>query len=718
MLHPSLDPRLTAQAPNNCNCNEPITVDDFSSTLTVLIAQNGLPANQVSNRCFRVLNTLIINQNYTFSNCEFIMLPGSRIEVLPTRRLTINNSSLLHGCSRMWRGIVLNAGNAIAGTDGGIIDFESSVIRDAENAVTASHFSRIRFVNNRFTNNYIGLRTLSNANLQFVQTLNNTPGDLTGNIFQFDPAFPYLPYVNVTDPVVNRPLAGIQLESTIFLFFGNNAGGNRNQIRGTRWGIRAFACTGIGLESFDINALSGAGSAGVISPVQQSNTGIFIQSSLDMNVRFNNIMQVRNGVVAFRNGNGRVYFDNDIQAETFGIFETVNSGTSWGQQNTISAATCIREGGFIAQFNQMTNQWNGSVDFSDNDLTTSRDFGILYESNSGLFLMRFNRITSSYSLENRAVGIMLRNCGINATGRVWENRITLPTVGPRFSTGIASQNMFATRIQDNLVKGNTSGGQNFTIGNGIQQFNSGRMRYCCNTLDNTSNGFGFNLANPNLGWFTTSFNRHSSGLTFGGNATISQQLNTGNNWTNAVTSIDALYPASTAVATSNAPLRMAPTLIPNMLALPMGWIIFAGNNDAVCSPATCNETNPANDPDPTTLTGFDMLAFVPGSTNAAYVQRSNHQSFLYQRLSSNSNLLGQNAQVDQFYANAQSGYIGALHNLKANWLNQFGIPTNLATAFQTAQSNLDAGFVTGQSLFAAYLAAPTPAAKQQALIGL
>jgi hypothetical protein len=708
--------KIYAQQPNNCTCIEPVIAGETS--ISTLVGQGTLPPNQAINLCIQVTTSLFIDQDYTFSRCEFIMLPGSQIYVQPGIRLTINDDSELHGCDRMWRGIFLMPGDRSTGTEGGIFDFENSMIRDAEDAVLANDLTIIRLVNNRFFNNFIGLRTRP-GNLQFVRTLNNSADDIRQNTFSFETTFPYLKYFSYNDPIA-RPLAGIQLESTIFLFIGDDfsGGANQNFIYRTRWGIRLFNCTGIGLNSFEIIGLSGASvTPGAIDPVAQPNTGILMSGCSDINIMFNLIEKVRNGVVANSNTFGRIYLSNVIQAESFGIYGARNRGLSWGQQNSIISATCMREGGFMAEFDPVIGQYNGSVDFTDNNLTTTRDFGILYESSAGVLFLRNNQITSNM-FDYRPIGIMLRNCR-NVNGRVWENNIELPFLGPKFATGIRSENMFGTRIQDNIVKGNVPPGTfNYSISTGIAQTNSGRMRYCCNTVDNSNLGFNFNLANPGLRWFTTDFNNHSSGLVFGANATITKQLNTGNDWSGTNLNVDALYPGTSLAAQTNAPLKMDPSLMPNLNSFPMGWIDFLANNDALCSPTTCDGNNPLQDPDPNSLDDFDLRAFVPISTDADYVQASNHQSLLYQRMLTSANLTGQNSLADQFFADAQNGYIGALHQLKTGMLNLLSTPTTFLPTYQLANSSMSSGMSSGQLLFQNYQFAGTPAASQLALNAL
>ncbi len=140
------------------NCNRLLSNIATSSPIGPQCSAPGLvvswPPNSLSNATIIVENELIIDKNYTFRSCEFIMRPNSKITVTNGSTLRITgsstNQSWLHGCTALWEGINV-------GGNGRIITFNTR-FQDAITAINATENARMRLAAVTMANNGIGVQ--------------------------------------------------------------------------------------------------------------------------------------------------------------------------------------------------------------------------------------------------------------------------------------------------------------------------------------------------------------------------------------------------------------------------------------------------------------------------------------------------------------------------------------------------------------------------------
>lgn len=97
----------------------------------------------------QVNKTIIINGNYTFTNCTFKMNPGAEIIVNGTRTLTLNGGNY-SGVCKLWKGITVQTN--------GILSLNNSVtLSDALYAVEMKANSTVNSNDASFINNIVGI---------------------------------------------------------------------------------------------------------------------------------------------------------------------------------------------------------------------------------------------------------------------------------------------------------------------------------------------------------------------------------------------------------------------------------------------------------------------------------------------------------------------------------------------------------------------------------
>lgn len=134
---------------NTCNLNNSFIIPENINTSTELSAL--LNSNIILDVCLIIQNDLLINNDFTFSNCVVTVLAGKEISVENvTGRLSLINNTIVKGCNKMWKGI----------NNAGELNISNSEIRDAQIGVLANRQpnSRTNLFFAIFKNNFIGLK--------------------------------------------------------------------------------------------------------------------------------------------------------------------------------------------------------------------------------------------------------------------------------------------------------------------------------------------------------------------------------------------------------------------------------------------------------------------------------------------------------------------------------------------------------------------------------
>lgn len=696
-------PTLPAQ---NCNCSSGINLTGTAISLNALVNAGTLPSGSYNGPCISVPAnaTLTIDIPYQFSGTTFNMGANAQILVAAPNKLTISNNSVLQGCGALWRGITLapETLNPLA-IPGGQLDMSQSVLQSAEIGIFAQNQSKIRLADNTFTNNYISLRVTG-----FVPFINfGNPAEFEDNTFTADAN-----YIAPGYDAVTSPLAAIHFDNATTFFIGQDFANPPtviNTIRNVRRGIMADNSFGLGLYGLQISDLTGLVSA----PEQSNRVAVRINNSRNINVKYCNIfgtsVQARpwHGIVTFGNsGHKQIYHDNSIVvAGTTGIYVNGLSSpaTEVDMQNNYVFAhqPCI----------QVLNFANGngnSLFLNKNSLFSRVGAGFILQNVDAPYRVHDNDISTAL-LSSTTLGTIFQCDG---RGDVYKNNFNMITEDDAvFILLVGFSNN--CKIYENTLYGDASN-PNGLFDAGIFTANCTNLIYCCNSVDNTTYGTAFNFSNNDVRFYTTQYGTHDSALYFQPAATLNAQINTGNNWAGATTSLDAFYPGDVATAIFNAPFRTNPANITATKIEPAGWFQLLGT-DPSCSETSTVSCDDLNLPTSfTELTSTDLTALTPANYSNEDVLRFEQKRQLYRKLKENPTLVNWNNDVSDFYDDSQNNIVGAMYEVDKAWRNLFRASATLSASYETLVGQWDDLNDEVADIYAAYPTATL--AEQTALL--
>jgi hypothetical protein len=637
----------------------------------------------LSGACVNVSGTLIINDDFTFDNCEFIMEPGAEIIVLPSTLLTINNQTVLRGCEYMWRGITLRAQARL--------NMENSTVMDAQYAIQVTGtYPWIRLVGNTFDANYVGFY-VPLYNFQIVMSTG-------GNNFkdnQFINQSSYLPpFSGQTPNPGTSPYAGIFLNYIGNLTIGNpNNNSIQNSFDGLRHGI-------IDYKGY-LNRYSGCTMTN-IDAAWPEGIGVQILGSLGrINVHYCTMEQVRSGIQAVQHRTLSIKYNN-IDVTSANSFNAYDAGISLSsgnrdvliESNAITGANCIQLG--------LSNNGTYPVDIKANTLKPQW-YGInTWLVNGKLNIVEGNTIYMDYPDANPCYthGIVaLENAGPMSVN---ENALSYVGIDPTCGTGIWIQDCLNGQVVGNSI---TAGAGTESSGAGILVANSPNHLYCCNALDLLDYGVSFFGMCNDTKLSNTLFGDHFTALQLS-DALISPQIHNGNDWTGANTTWDAVFWGDN----NEIPLSefiTDPDLLPNGYtqiyvpsgAQPSDWFIFDEESITTCEEwETIGEycgndpyylTEDPNEFDELTASDLQALDTLQGTDTIAAVLKWEAQRYLYAKLTHNPWLINWNQAVDSFYTDAQTDLLGQFHAVETGIRQLFFEPDSLESAYQEVWEVLD-----------------------------
>lgn len=586
---------------------------------------------------------------------------------------------MLQGCGALWQGITLapETLNPLA-IPGGQLDMSNSSLLEAEIGILAQNQSKIRLVNNTFTNNYISLRVTG-----FVPFINfGNSAEFKDNTFTANAS-----YLAPTYDAVTSPLTAIHFINATTFFIGQdfaNPPTVTNTINRVRRGIMIDNSFGLGIYGLQIFDLTGI----VNLPTQSNQVAVRISSSRNINVKYCNIFgtttQTRpwHGIVTFGNsGHKQIYHDNTISVRgTRGIYVTGLSfpSTEVDMQNNqiIANQTCIDVDNFA--------NGNGSRLFLNKNLLYPRNSrGFNLQNIGAPYSIYDNDVTSTLSVVSP--GAIFQSTG---RGDVFKNRINMATDD---DNAIAIFNLGQTsncKIYENTFYGNAAN-PNGLFDIGINTAAGNNIIFCCNSVDNTTYGTQFNFANSDVRFYTTQYGTHDSALYFPPATTLNAQNNTGNNWAGATTSLDAYYNGTLNQAQANAPFRTNPANINSTLISPIGWFFLFGTDPS------CAETSTITCDDLDLPTGFTELTpdDLAGLSAANYdnedVLRFEQKRQLYRKLKENPGLVSWNTDVTTFYNASANNFVGAIYGVDDAWRNLFAASASLSASYESLTADLE-----------------------------
>ena len=306
--------------------------------------------------------------------------------------------------------------------------------------------------------------------------------------------------------------------------------------------------------------------------------------------------------------------------------------------------------------------------------------GFYFQSIGAPYGVRDNTVTSVAS--QTSTGFIFQCTG---RGDVFSNEINMTTsvATTAFTIGQSSN----CKIHENTFYGNASNA-NGLFDSGINTANCTNVIYCCNSVDNTTYGTKFNFANGNTRFYTTQYGVHDTALYFPPAAMLNSQLNTGNTWANATTTIDAYYNGTLNQAINNAPFRTNPVNITATQILPQGWFILQGT-DPSCSATTILPCDTLNLPASFTgITWEDYIGLSSVNAGNEYALRFEQKRQLYRKLKENPTLATWDSTISSFYNTSSNNIIGGLYEVDEAWRNLYTASASLRQSYEPLAEQL------------------------------
>lgn len=480
--------------------------DQFSE----LIAMGAFPQNGTISGLDIVVNgSFILDENFTYNNCQFYFEPGAELIVRSPGNITIVRSTL-QGCSRMWKGITVE-GTGVNNR----FNFQRNTITDAYHALTMLDGCHIVQGTNVFDANYIGIFSPAAST---VKTHFGSP--VTGS--QFVSYKPMLPAYQGQPFWAASTFAGIQVfdltslivtESSFFPFLGISATNLFDRVQN---GI-IFQNTNLGIIGNEFRNIQDFGIEGERCNIVRANENSFtdvpqavsLQSSMgaDVVLQGNNYTDPTSPTV----GVGQMIIVTGLTDSSVKIIG-----------NTCSVDNLNSVGISLNSCSNMT-----EVNVLDNSIMCSSF------SNGSISLTNVSKLEGSpANVTNNTVMI---NCLLASHGLRLTNTNSFAVLDNHVSVNTnASQSSMLTFINssDCLVSDNTvTNNQGTNVYGYITNSSLGNI-YCCNTSTNTKRGFDFRGPCNNTDLKSSVLDNNDIGL-YLWNAELGPQVLGGNLWQGA-----------------------------------------------------------------------------------------------------------------------------------------------------------------------------------------
>ena len=665
-----------------------IQTTPLGTTLSSLVANNELPASQLTNTCLAIAGRLIVDVNYSITGGQVRMQPGAEIVIPSGSQLTlqgINQNRGIHGCEQMWHAI------RVLGT----LNMSNCRVEDAAKAVQvepAANFQQVTadITATTFNRNHIGVYLPPSTAGFFPFHLPNL--NVNGCTFETDysvsgsllpPANPLPPQAEVGPPV------------TEFLGYPN---------------VQEIGY--IGILTNDLGSTNAT-----ISP----NTFRNLLHGHVHNTTFTSV-RVENSTFDDIKGTGvyglearlEVYDNNMTNCGTYGVFSRRLAGDTEVNGNDIDGANL---GVYLLRCESARN-----IDVLDNDITDFTNQGIIatYMENNfdvsrnilsgasdadglrGIYVTGDGTTEDSPSLnrfmvDNDISADSLTNGGITMSSlpgtEVARNQVVSNITDKPYIYISSSSN---TIVADNNLEG---GSTDWLYGNGVNIVASPNVKASCNEVRNVSQPLSFSLdcgctdimdpatCTEIIGnrLYAPGNGENYKGLLLR-NAMVSQQERTGNEWygvaaTDPANVHDATFIGDpfTAFAsefithTNNIPYY------PQKIDGPGSWFGIEAGEFCDCESDCLNGGSGGG------------IAFAEGVaqeeyyTNVAGAQWV-AERHLYRQLAENT-ALHTNGTLDSFYLDRQAHPIGAFYDAEQAIRND--LPLTLAEKTQLEQLQAD-----------------------------
>ncbi len=679
-ITPAVAGMYTCTIINNNGCSITISLALVVNPCAVgTVYQNGstIASGNVTGQTISILGTASMSSNATYTNCDFLMTSGSKINITNNAEI-ITNHCHFYNCTDMWRGIEVAAGSKI------IIE-NNSKIEGAEIGVLVNNYntnpvnysidatfymndiSGIKATNSTFDKNYICIKivapnfTLSN-NIYQVDYHSWFWGPIAGCIFDCSGSLPN-PYSGQPNILGSKTYAGIVFDKIFctncfycfeygtFNFIGHNLFNNLN------FGIYTNNGAYVDMNSYQsftnitadpIYAInereSGTAIYSISAPtaswfhVSGNNFDVCDNGILNFNksystIRENNLLNINRIAIGVTNSVKLDINSNAIETKYIGIFNSTSVGTSIASNIDNNVITNIASGNTNAM-------------------------GILL---GGLnsYVGRSNNVTRNTINMNSSkyiAGIRAVNCSTLKVGNGFstKNKIYLNNLH-NTSTMNRAYGIRLENCPNPIVASNTVSGDNIVNAANKRAIS---LSMCtdatvkCNSTDKTEVGLNFMSANGNLCKIQTNeLNDHNIGMLYDASAITGPQFNHGNKWLGTNYTNGAKFDMVNSNTNFTASFYKYNQATPNALApnIPSnnnGWFTQNYFNDAICVSNNLNNTNLLN-----AITSGDVQAATSQLLNIDYEAVTNYKldADLMDKLKRDPQLIATMQEIQDFY---------------------------------------------------------------------
>jgi len=469
-----------------------------SYNLTDLIANGTLPADGYSG-CLILSGTLNINVlEYTLSNFNFILMPGSSINVLGGSNL-IARSGVFRGCTELWDGITVE--------DQGTIEMLDIGVRDAIDGLTLLDGSDFSMQDCNFNMNNRGLVIPPNPNFNTINLLRpfirNT----------FDCTSQLLPSPNVFNPT-GFSFTGMQIHDVSLVF----SSGNFTDLNSSR-AENTFQNMNNGILSFNSSLLNFGSTFNNILPENNqlafSGNGVYAVSSSigSINSDFTNVPFCINAATSEVSSENSRFTDFRIGISIINALDENSFSREDEFTNYTERAIFQSNSGLIARDGIYTNQLEMPAP------------GLFTESISAFNPTFLNYRNNVFTLDNGQNGISVNDA---REGLIRDNVIVITGFAStsNFSTGYRLSNSANLNYIENTV---ASIPEVEAAGFGIMD--SPNVLYECNQATGIQDGMSFNGENCDDSTLSGNifFNNGNTGLLLFNSVIGEQNIETGGN---------------------------------------------------------------------------------------------------------------------------------------------------------------------------------------------
>ncbi len=654
--------------------------------------------------CVEPFHTLVIDEDYSFINVEFFMDEGSRI-LLPQENSLQISGSHLHGCDRMWVGIVVE--------EGARLFFSSDSIEDAQYAIEAQAGSNVSIRGNVFDRNYVSLYGPGgDFNHSIHLNSHQCSDELLPPYAGQDPEPAEVSYAGIllhnfrqgaltvgyANPSPQLPATSS--ESFLDLANGIIAWNSNLNIRTARFdnmvienmydyssfGIRAdgknrfLVQRGLGNQANPSPPITGSG---VTATFDACRHGIWT-SGMHVDITRSKMTNVETGIhtqlATKRDVN---IYENAIAASLDGmnlinnysanVFDIRNNYLEVGPYNGDKANAGIHVIGY--------NPWRGVNTFNRGAITKNE-------------LHVFNG--------DHPVGIVVKDVQLPETRTdpllsITDNDVTIANDNATTiqASGISLFDSHRLYVNCNTVAGQTLDCSNVDPNNGIFIENVEYTVLECNTINTSMKALHYVGACMDNDLFTTDFGDNCIGLhmdataTFGGSSGNNVQSHHGNRWNGSYAwnaavhdgGFDQIIFSKFEVHTTNAPF-WPPTIATPNTSEPWFDHIPGGTPDSC---ATSEDCGIPQELPPLVVTKMDSLiasGHVLTDTFANSLYWLNSQQ-LYRKLYSDTSLIVAGSNIDSFYTQAADTSLGALHAVAVDMAGLFVVDSAMLADYDS-----------------------------------